>query len=106
MTRKKYFTLFTLLLLAAVWLTGCTGSKQPPGNNPSTSPSVTEPTLTGGELAAARCAECHTLDRLTSQPRDDAEWRQVAERMLEKSPDLLTPAEFELVVAYLLEQDH
>ncbi|HZK25316.1 MAG TPA: hypothetical protein VFC74_08005 [Oscillospiraceae bacterium] len=105
MTGKKHLLVFALLILAAMWLTGCSGSNNTPEDTPPNSPSVNEPTLTGAELVEASCVRCHTLDRLTSQPRDDAAWHQLAERMLDKSPDLLTSAEYELVVAYLLEQD-
>lgn len=105
MTLKKQRIVFALLILVALWLTGCAGSNNSPEDNPSASPSGNEPTLTGAELVDTSCIECHTLDRLSSQPREDAEWRQLAERMLDKSPDLLTPAEYELVMAYLLEQN-
>lgn len=61
--------------------------------------------LTGQQLVENRCSQCHTLDRLASKPRGDSEWRNQAERMLDKSPDLLTEEEYELVVSYLQEQN-
>ncbi|MCR3923476.1 MAG: cytochrome c [Firmicutes bacterium] len=100
MVKKKYILTFSLLLLAVVWLTGCNGDGNTPANNP---PADNKPTLTGAQLVDARCIECHTLDRLSSKLRDDQEWRQHADRMLDKSPELLTEEEYQLVVVYLQE---
>ncbi|NLZ38797.1 MAG: cytochrome c [Firmicutes bacterium] len=102
MLKKNNLWVLLLLLLTAVIFVGCSIIE---GTNDNKKPLGQETKLTGQQLVESRCSQCHTLDRLTSKERDNSEWRKQAERMLDKSPDLLTEEEYELVVSYLQEQN-
>lgn len=105
MIRKSYRWVLPLLILAAVVFVGCAENNKENGDN-NKPPGQQQPELTAAQLVETRCTQCHTLDRLNSKPRNEQEWCEQAERMLDKSPDLLTEEEYQLVVSYLQEQEN
>ncbi|NLN07522.1 MAG: hypothetical protein GX167_07885 [Firmicutes bacterium] len=104
MTGKRVVCVAMLLLflLSLALFTGCTQSPNEPRGNNQEEPPQDEVTLTGAELVETRCAQCHSLDRV-SREREDQDWLEHTERMRAKSPDLLTDEEAKLVLEYLQE---
>ena len=54
----------------------------------------------GQQLVETRCAECHTLDRITSASKSQQEWADTVDRMIERGASL-ADQERESVIGYL-----
>ena len=60
------------------------------------------PAEQGQQLVETRCAECHTLDRVTSASKSQQEWADTVDRMIERGASV-DDQERESVVGYLAE---
>jgi mono/diheme cytochrome c family protein len=56
----------------------------------------------GQQLVETRCAECHTLDRVTAASKSQQEWADTVDRMIERGASL-DEQERESVIDYLAE---
>ncbi len=48
-----------------------------------------------------KCTVCHAKERILDRERAYAEWKSTVEKMAAKSPDLMSPDDARLIVAYL-----
>jgi len=71
---------------------------QPP---PTEEPAAIETTLDGKALVEARCAGCHSLDRVYSAKYDQAGWEINIARMVTKGA-VMSDEEAQVVIEYLL----
>jgi hypothetical protein len=53
-------------------------------------------------LYEPKCSKCHTLKRIFTEPKTEAEWRTCVARMIQKSPAWITPEEGEQIIAEIL----
>jgi cytochrome c5 len=47
----------------------------------------------GAPLVDVKCSKCHTLKRVFIVPRSEGEWRGIIEKMMNKNPEWIRPAE-------------
>lgn len=93
---------FALVLLVTL-VAGCSTPAATPTSPPPTEPPTTAATSTvhqGQALVAERCSVCHTLDRVTSSRKTQAEWDLTVQRMI-ASGARVSAAERPIVVDYL-----
>ncbi|MCZ6786330.1 MAG: hypothetical protein O7E54_04105 [Planctomycetota bacterium] len=60
--------------------------------------------LTGSALVEARCAKCHSLDRVFGYTKTEEQWELTVRRYAELLPDHIHPSEIEPIVKYLFEK--
>jgi len=73
-----------------------------PTEAPEETPTEPSTDLDGQALLEGRCAECHTLDRVTSSEKNREEWVQTVDRMIDRGAEL-NASEREILIDYLVE---
>jgi cytochrome c5 len=89
------------LILAAALLAGCGGASV------SAAPAIATPAapLDGKTLMQQRCGVCHGLGRVTNSYGTAADWKGAVDQMIMMGAQL-TPAEEQVLVAYLAQTYH
>ncbi len=89
---RRWYWIATVLIVIGVILLGACGGEQTP-----------EPEASDGKaLLEARCGQCHSLSKTTSQQKTQEQWQQTVLEMVEKGAQLSTDEQTTLVT-YLAE---
>lgn len=100
MMMKIWMTAVTVVVVAMLGACG--------GTSPASTPASTDATSTGAPavdaatLLEARCADCHSLSRVTGARYTQEQWDQVVTQMIQKGA-VLNADEKKTLVAYLAE---
>jgi cytochrome c5 len=102
---KRILFIVILIAILTVILVQCAPA-------PTSAPALAEPTqasgaatsapsgLDGQALVESRCTACHTLDRVKSAHKTEAQWKETVDRMISKGAQLNADEE-QAVVQYL-----
>lgn len=90
--KNRIFLLLLVVLIASLLISACSSSSSSSGSSGST--------LDGKALVESRCTVCHSLDRVTSSAKTEAEWTSTVERMIGHGAQL-SDAEKAAVISYL-----
>jgi Asp-tRNA(Asn)/Glu-tRNA(Gln) amidotransferase A subunit family amidase len=102
MNAKRLLILTAAVCLLTIALAVACGSQQG-GSSPPPPTAIATAELSGAELLQTRCTECHTLDRVETSHKTEAEWETTVQRMREHGAQL-TDAEAQTLVKYLAQQ--
>jgi len=97
---KKAMLIGILIVVLALVIAACapTATQTPAVGDTTTNDSLAE----GKAIVEAKCVQCHTLDRVTSATKSEADWTKSVDRMIGKGLKL-DAAEKQAVIAYLSE---
>ncbi len=97
---KKAILIGILVVVIALVIAACApAANQTPAAGATTTGGSTED---GKAIVEAKCIQCHTLDRVTSATKSEADWTKSVDRMIGKGLKL-DAAEKQAVIAYLSE---
>jgi len=88
---KKLIFVFLLMAVFTMIIVACSPAKTESGGGSG---------LDGKALAETKCAQCHTLDRVTSAKMTGSEWATTVDEMVTKGLQV-TDAEKQAIVTYL-----
>ncbi len=91
-----------VILLAAVFVSGCARKEEPKPAAPSQAPAApASPVADGKALFEQKCGVCHGLDRATSRNETREKWAAIVKTMQEKKADWISDAEAARILDYL-----
>jgi len=98
---RRYLSLSVIVvgLVLLGLVVACAGGGEEPPAPPA---EETAGDLGGEELLEARCTRCHSLDRVKTASKTQAEWEATVERMRGKGAEL-TDEEADILSEYLAE---
>ncbi len=98
---KKAILFGILIIVLALVIAACApAATQAPASDGNTTTSGS--TADGKAIVEAKCTQCHTLQRVTSATKSEADWTKTVNRMMGKGLKL-DDAEKQAVIAYLAE---
>jgi cytochrome c5 len=100
MKGARFICWTALLALVLLALLAACGGAQGPAAQETPAADTPPAGATGGELVQERCTGCHSLERVTSAHKTEAEWEATVERMRDNGAQL-TDAEAQTVIDYL-----
>ena len=97
---KKAILFGILIVVLVLVIAACAPAAKPAATSDGNTTSVS--TEEGKAIVEAKCVQCHTLDRVTSAAKSEADWTKSVDRMIGKGLKL-DAAEKQAVIAYLAE---
>ncbi len=92
-----------VILLAAVFVSGCSRKEEPGRAAPPQAPAAApvSPVAEGKALFEQKCGACHGLDRAASRTETRVKWAAIVKTMQEKKADWISDAEAARILDYL-----
>lgn len=98
--RSRAVFAFLVVLLAAVFISGCAKKEEPKPAATPAAPAVS-PAAEGKGLFELKCSVCHGLDRAISRTETKENWAQIVKTMQGKKADWITDADAAKIVEFL-----